>query len=85
MGTGFHFKCPVCGQYMEAPAEMAGLTVLCSACGQRLSIPRSAKKARLAEAEVAKKSTIRIDLAAQGGLPPEPKPRRVVIKRAAGR
>ena len=85
MMADIRFKCPVCGQSLEASAGMVGLTVLCPACGQRMSIPPPAKKARPTEAEVAKGATIRIDMDALGGLPPAPPPRRVVIKRPAGR
>ncbi len=33
------FKCPGCGETLEAPEEMAGQEVACPACNQPLTIP----------------------------------------------
>ena len=79
------FDCPACGQNLDGPADMAGMVIACPACGHAVDVPRPAPAARPAEADATKGSTIRINLDALGGLPPTPQPRRVFIKRAAGR
>lgn len=37
-----NFDCPLCGQNLEAPPDMAGETIECPACSQQIQIPAPA-------------------------------------------
>jgi hypothetical protein len=78
------FDCPVCGQNLDAPLKMAGMMIRCPACGALTDIPAPADAQRLRIGEQAKKATTRI-IGSLGGLPPNPKQRRMVIKRPSGK
>lgn len=96
MKKDVEFKCTECGQWLEAPADMAGLMVECPKCNAVIKVPtasdhvpaaaRSGPRAsppsdeKSATTEDLKGTTIRINLPPDLGLPAPPK-RRFVIRR----
>ena len=36
-----NFDCPLCGQNMDAPEEMAGMDIGCPSCEHGITIPKS--------------------------------------------
>ncbi len=82
MAADIHFDCRACGQHLEAPPALAGQTLPCPDCGQRLRVPRLTVPLP-AERTRTLSSTARIELPS-GSVPPQPPPRRVVIKRPKG-
>jgi hypothetical protein len=97
-----NFDCPLCGQNLDAPDDMAGLFIECPACAKIIKVPtpNAQQKAtmqlrrpppppaapqRTAEEEKAmqeqKGSTIPIKLPPNLGVP-QPKQRRIIIKRS---
>ncbi|MCX7008993.1 MAG: hypothetical protein NTY53_17390 [Kiritimatiellaeota bacterium] len=74
-----NFDCPHCGQNMEAPAKMAGMKILCPGCHTILQIPWPSESEEQQGREMDKKATVPIT--PQGGIPPDPKKRRIVIMR----
>ena len=63
---------------MEAPMKMAGMNILCPGCKALLQIPQVELSAEDAS-ELKKKATEPIT--SLGGIPPDPAPRHVIIKR----
>jgi hypothetical protein len=77
-----NFDCPACAQNIEAPLKMAGMQILCPGCRALLQIPWPSEAAAQRAQRKAKSATSPITV--EGGIPPAPEKRRVVIKRAAG-
>ncbi|HMP89451.1 MAG TPA: hypothetical protein PJ991_04580 [Kiritimatiellia bacterium] len=88
------FECPHCGQWLEAPVDMAGLFVECPKCEAIIKVPREGEKPELKgqgkklpeevpppEDDALKGSTIRIQLPPNLGLPPEKPRRKFIIRR----
>lgn len=81
------FDCPFCGQGLLAEDTKIGLFVECPACGEVLQVPRKAVISRSSgvgtadEESVSKSDTIRLDLPRDGGVPPDPTPRKFVVRR----
>ena len=61
---------------------MAGMKVLCPGCRTILQIPFPAEVEEQRARERAKSETVPITV--QGGIPPDPERRRIIIKRVAG-
>ena len=76
-----NFDCPVCGQNIEAPSKMAGMKVLCPGCRTLLQIPFPPETEEQRARKKEKAATVPITV--QGGIPPTPAKRCVVIKRTA--
>jgi phage FluMu protein Com len=88
------FECQHCGQWLEAPSDMASLFVECPKCEAIIKVPAVSQLVS-AFAPADKKndpvaadgcgtslsSTMRIDLPPNFGLPPETPRRRFVIRR----
>ena len=84
-----NFDCPHCGQNLEAPVDMLGLFIECPGCKNVIKIQRaesstpSPQKERSAPQETPadeKSTTMRMNLPPNLGVP-EPKHRKVVIRR----
>lgn len=74
-----NFDCSGCGQNLEAPLKMTGMKILCPECHTLLQIPSPKEASEQRTLEQEKKATVPI--MPQGGIPPDPKKRRVIIKR----
>lgn len=76
-----NFDCPLCSQNIEAPLKMAGMKILCPGCRTIIQIPWPSEAEEQKARESDKKATVPIT--PQGGIPPDPAKRRVVITRHA--
>ena len=77
-----NFDCPACAQNIEAPLKMAGMKILCPGCRMLLQIPWPSEVEERRAQRKAKSATVPITV--EGGIPPAPEKRRIVIKRDAG-
>jgi hypothetical protein len=64
---------------LEAPSDMAGMVVPCPSCGAQVRIAAPQQ----APARQDMTTTVRISADELGGLPPAPRPRRIIVKRSA--
>lgn len=74
-----NFDCLRCGQNLEAPSTMAGMVAKCPGCGGEVQILSPDQPIPSRD----KSATVQINVAALGGIPPEPPPRRIIVKRAS--
>ncbi len=84
-----NFDCPRCGQNLDAPEQMAGMTILCPSCKQEMAVPAVLAPPPPPPGPVSeeavdalKGSTVRLELPPDFELPAEPKRRIITIKRA---
>jgi DNA-directed RNA polymerase subunit RPC12/RpoP len=75
-----NFDCSNCGQNLDAPENMAGVTILCPSCKKDIVIPVPPKPVDPDAEDSLKGKTVRIDLPPDFEIP-EPKRRIITIKR----